>query len=91
MTQDTFNRAYTLLLTAFFMGVFLFGFFTGKSVNWEYIFGFIIPAFSHVVNQIVGVQIATANIHAKASTEVAAITTGTPNGVKSVSSGGLEK
>ncbi len=73
MTQDTFNKLYTILLTAFFMGVFGYGLITGRQVPWEYIFSFIIPSFNHIVHQIVGAQIVTTAQKSASDVQVAKI------------------
>ena len=55
------------------MGVFLYGLITGKTVNWEYIFGFIIPSANHVIHQIMGTQVKITTVKAQSQETVARI------------------
>ena len=50
MSQDTFNKVYTLLLTVYFMAMYTMAWYTGKPVDLATLAAFFIPGAIHTVH-----------------------------------------
>ena len=52
MSQDTFNKVYTLLLTVYFMAMYSAAWYTGRPVDLVTLAAFLIPGGVHAVHLI---------------------------------------
>jgi hypothetical protein len=73
LSQDQFNKLFTILLTVIVTCIFVYGLVTGKQVNLEYYLSFLIPTINHITHQIVSGSVASSNIQAEAQKTVAQI------------------
>lgn len=48
MSQDTFNKVYTLLLTMYFMAMYSMSWYTGKPIDLVTLAAFLIPGGVHI-------------------------------------------
>ena len=71
MTQDNFNRLYTLFLTSFFMVLFVYVTFTGKVIDWQALSLFLIPTLNHIAHQFTAASITNETIKATSAQLVA--------------------
>ena len=50
MSQDTFNKIYTLLLTTYFMAMYTMAWYTGKPIDLVTLAAFLIPSGVHSIH-----------------------------------------
>lgn len=62
ISQDTFNRYMTIVLTAFAVAAYTYSQVTGKPVNMESILTFTVPTLNHIVHVFTSSQQAVAQI-----------------------------
>lgn len=85
ISQDTFNKIITLGLFIYTCTIFLISFLTGKAVDWQTLFVFVLPTLTHLAGQITNTQVVTKNIDAATQQSVAQVTASSNANGKSTS------